>query len=150
MTAPAFAPVEVVFGPEAVGRTVRLRGWLQKGRSSGGILFLLLRDRTGSVQVTGRRDALGEPTIEAVGHVQVEGALEVEGVVAEDRRAPGGREVRATAIRIVDAGEPFPIFAEQTEEFRLDHRHLVIRSPEHVATFRVKARLLAALREFLA
>ncbi len=150
MTPLPFDPVGTVFAPDAVGRSVRIRGWLQKGRSSGGILFLLLRDRSGAVQVTGRRDRLGDATIEAVGHVQVEGSLEVEGVVAEDRRAPGGREVRASGIRIVDAGAPFPIFAEQTEEFRLDHRHLVIRSPEHVATFRVKAQLLAALREFLA
>jgi asparaginyl-tRNA synthetase len=70
-------------------------------------------------------------------------------MVAEDPRAPGGREVRAKAVRIVDAGAPFPIFQEQTEEFRLDHRHLVIRSPEHVATFRIKAELLRAMRQFL-
>src|SRR5208282_3687903 len=82
-------------------------------------------------------------------HVQVEGSVRVEGTVAEDRRAPGGREVRATEIRVIDAGEPFPIFADQTEEYRLDKRHLVIRSPEHVATFRIKAELLRALREFL-
>jgi asparaginyl-tRNA synthetase len=145
-----FEPVARAFDPEAVGRSVRIRGWLQKGRSSGGILFLLLRDRTGAVQVTVRRDAVGDATAESVGHVQVEGALEVEGTVAEDRRAPGGREVRATAVRIIDAGQPFPIFSEQTEEFLLDHRHLAIRSPEHVATFRVKAQALTAFREFLA
>jgi len=57
--------------------------------------------------------------------------------------------VRARAVTILDAGEPFPIFQEQTEEFRLDKRHLVIRSTEHVATFRIKAELLRAIREFL-
>lgn len=150
MSSTAFEPVARVFRPEAVGRSVRVRGWLQKGRSSGGILFLLLRDRSGAVQVTGKKDTLGEAVVEKVGHVQVEGALEVEGVVAEDPRAPGGREVRATAIRIIDAGEPFPIFTEQTEEFLLDQRHLAIRSTDLVATFRVKAQLLAAFREFLA
>ena len=150
MSPSAFEPIARAFEPDAVGRAIRIRGWLQKGRSSGGILFLLLRDRTASIQVTGKKDTLGEAVVEEVSHVQVEGALEVEGTVAEDRRAPGGREVRASAIRIVDAGEPFPIFTEQTEEFLLDHRHLAIRSPEHVATFRVKAQLLAALREFLA
>ncbi|MGP8078304.1 MAG: asparagine--tRNA ligase [Thermoplasmata archaeon] len=149
MTAAAFGTVAHAFAPEAVGRTVHLRGWVLRSRSSGGILFLLLRDRTGVVQVTGRRDQLGDATFDAVEHTQVEGALAVEGTVAEDRRAPGGREVRASVISVVDAGEPFPIFAEQTEEFRLDHRHLVIRSQEHVATFRVKAELLRACREFL-
>jgi len=147
-TSKEFAPVSAAFAPEAIGRPVRLRGWVLRSRSSGGILFFVLRDRSGTVQVTGRRDALGDTAFDAAEHVQVEGSVEVEGTVAEDRRAPGGREVRASAVRVVDAGMPFPIFVEQTEEFRLDKRHLVVRSQEHVATFRVKAELLRAFREF--
>ncbi|MGA9840584.1 MAG: asparagine--tRNA ligase [Thermoplasmata archaeon] len=149
MSAVAFEPVSHVFAPEALGRTVRVRGWVQRSRSSGGILFLLLRDRTGTVQVTGKKDVLGPELFDATEHVQVEGAIEVEGAVAEDPRAPGGRELRARTLRIVDAGVPFPIFQEQTEEFRLDKRHLVIRSTAHVATFRIKSELLRAMREFL-
>ena len=149
MTAPPFDPVARAFAPDAVGATVRLRGWVLRSRSSGGILFILLRDRTGSVQVTGKRDVLGDAAFDAAEHVQVEGTVRVEGTVAVDQRSPGGREVRASAISVIDAGEPFPIFAEQTEEFRLDKRHLAIRSQDFVATFRVKAELLRALREFL-
>jgi asparaginyl-tRNA synthetase len=145
----AFDPIERVFRPDTVGATVRLRGWLGKSRSSGGILFLLLRDRTGSVQVTGKRDVLGDAAFDAATHVQVEGVVAVEGTVHADPRAPGQREVRATTITVLHAGEPFPIMADQTEEFRLDNRHLVIRSADHVATFRVKAELLRVLREFL-
>jgi asparaginyl-tRNA synthetase len=149
VTEPAFDRVDRVFAPDAVGTTVRLRGWLVRSRSSGGILFLLVRDRTGTVQVTGRRDTLGDAAFDAAEHVQVEGALAVEGTVADDPRAPGKREVRAATITVLHAGEPFPVMADQTEEFRLDKRHLVIRSAEHVATFRVKAEVLRALREFL-
>lgn len=149
MTRVQFDSVARAFTPEAVGTSVRLHGWVLRSRSSGGILFVLLRDRTGIVQVTGRRDVLGDGAYDAAEHVQVEGAIEVDGAVAADPRAPGGREVRASRIGVVDSGQPFPIFAEQTEEFRLDKRHLVIRSQEHVATFRVKAEVLRALREFL-
>jgi asparaginyl-tRNA synthetase len=149
VTSAPFDSVARVFASDGLGRNVRLHGWLLRSRSSGGILFLLLRDRTGVVQVTGKKDVLGDATYDAAEHVQVEGAIEVEGTVAEDPRAPGGREVRATAVRVIDAGQPFPIFQEQTEEFRLDKRHLVIRSPDLVATFRIKADLLRALREFL-
>ncbi|MGI0071468.1 MAG: asparagine--tRNA ligase [Thermoplasmata archaeon] len=149
MTAPVTDPVARAFAPDAVGRAVSIRGWVQRSRSSGGILFLLLRDRTGTVQVTGRKDVLGAELFAQVEHVQVEGTIAVDGTVADDPRAPGGREVRAERVTIVDAGLPFPIFQEQTEEFRLDKRHLAIRSAEYVATFRLKAELLRALREFL-
>jgi len=148
VSAPAFSPVSAVHAPDALGATVRIRGWVLRTRSSGGILFFLLRDRTGVVQVTGRRDALGDAAFEAAEHVQIEGAVAVEGVVAEDRRAPDGREVRASRVEVIDAGEPFPIFSDQTEEFLLDKRHLAIRSQENVAIFRVKAELLRAFREF--
>ena len=148
MSAAAFDPVARAFAPDALGTTVRVRGWVLRTRSSGGILFLVLRDRTGSVQVTGRRDVLGDEAFTAAEHVQIEGAVAVEGTVAEDRRAPEGREVRASRVEVIDTGEPFPIFTGQTEEFLLDQRHLAIRSQESVAIFRVKAELLRAFREF--
>ena len=149
MSPTAFSAIEHAFRPEAIGAPIAVRGWVLRSRSSGGILFITLRDRTGVVQVTGRKDALGEVPFTAAEHVQNEGAIAVEGTVAEDRRALGGREIRASRIVVLDAGEPYPIFQEQTEEFRLDKRHLVIRSQDHVATFRVKAELLRAFREFM-
>ncbi len=141
--------VASVFAPDALGRRVRLHGWVFRARSSGGLLFLRLRDRTGTVQATVRRDQLGDAAFDAAEHLQIEGSLQLAGTVAEDRRAPGGREVRVEEIQVIHAGEPFPVMADQTEEFRLDKRHLVIRSQDHVATFRIKAELLRQLREFL-
>ncbi len=148
MSAPAPEPVRALRAPDAVGSTRRIRGWVQRSRSSGGILFLQVRDRTGTVPVTVRKDAVGEAAFKAAEAVQIEGTVEIEGTVAEDRRAPGGRELKATAVSIIHAGEPFPIVPEQTEEFLLDHRHLTIRSQDLVATIRVKAALLAAFRAF--
>jgi len=149
MTEPPFEGIARIFAPDALGRRIRIRGWLVRSRSSGGLLFLVVRDRTGQVQVTARRDRLGGADFDRAEHVQIEGSLEIEGTVAEDRRSPGGRELRAEKIHILQSGDPFPVMADQTEEFRLDQRHLVVRSPEMVATFRVKAELLRALREFL-
>jgi asparaginyl-tRNA synthetase len=145
----AFDPVARVRAEDAVGQRVHLRGWVHRSRSSGGLLFLTLRDRTGTVPVTLRKDAVGAERFQAAEHVQLEGAIAVSGIVAEDPRAPGGREVRADQIEIIHAGEPFPIFKDQTEEFLLDKRHLAIRSQEFVQMFRLKAALLGALREFL-
>ncbi|MCI4347166.1 MAG: asparagine--tRNA ligase, partial [Thermoplasmata archaeon] len=146
----AFDPIERVRGADAVGQRVHLRGWVHRSRSSGGLLFLTLRDRTGTVPVTIRKDAIGPQRFQEAEHVQLEGAVTLSGVVAEDPRAPGGREVRADQIEVVHAGEPFPIFKDQTEEFLLNKRHLAIRSQEFVQIFRLKAALLGVFREFLA
>ncbi|MCI4337841.1 MAG: asparagine--tRNA ligase [Thermoplasmata archaeon] len=141
-------PVARSFAPEALGTAVHLRGWVLRSRSSGGIAFLLVRDRTGSVQVTARRDAIGAEGFDKVEHLPGESVVEVEGTVHADARAPGGREVRASAVRLLQVSEPFPIWSDQTEEFRLDHRHLTVRTQEMVAMVRLKAAMLRAFREF--
>lgn len=142
-------PISAAFGPSALGSTIAVRGWVLRSRSSGGILFVQIRDRSGALQVTAKRDVVGAERFTAAEHVQIEGAIRVEGTVAEDRRAPGGRELKATSIEVIDAGAPFPIFQDQTEEFLLDNRHLAVRSQEHVAMWRLKAALLRAFRNFL-
>src|SRR5215469_14791551 len=86
-----FAPVRAAFAPDAVGKHLKLRGWILRSRSSGGILFFRIRDRTGDIQVTARKEAIGAEKFDAVEHVQIEGAVLVAGTVAADARAPGGR-----------------------------------------------------------
>ena len=149
MSAASLVPIADAGRPERIGQRIRIRGWVQGTRSSGGILFTKVRDRTGAIQITARRDTVGDAVFDALEHVQIEGTIVVDGTVIAHARAPGGRELRADAVEIIDAGLPFPIFEEQTEEFRLDKRHLAIRSPEIVRTLRLKAELLHALREFL-
>jgi asparaginyl-tRNA synthetase len=146
---PAFLAIGALFGALTEGQRVRIRGWIHRARSSGGILFWQVRDGSGLVQVTARRDALGGEAFDRAEHAQVESSVEVEGTLVADRRAPGGLEVRAHALTVVGPSEAFPLFADQTEEFRLDHRHLTVRSREMVATLKVKAELLRAAREFL-
>jgi asparaginyl-tRNA synthetase len=142
-------PIARCYTPEALDAHAHVRGWVLRSRSSGGILFLVMRDRTGTLQVTAKRDVVGEEAFRAAEHIQVEGVVEVEGTVHADPRASRGRELRAESIRVLHAGEPFPLWSEQTEEFRLDHRHLTVRTQELVAMVRLKASLLRALREFL-
>jgi asparaginyl-tRNA synthetase len=142
-------PISRCYSPEALGARAHVRGWVLRSRSSGGILFLVMRDRTGTLQVTAKKDVVGEEAFRAAEHIQVEGVVEVEGTVHADQRASRGRELRAESIRVLHAGEPFPLWSEQTEEFRLDHRHLTVRTQELVAMVRLKASLLRALREFL-
>ncbi|MCI4345611.1 MAG: asparagine--tRNA ligase [Thermoplasmata archaeon] len=142
-------PIARAYAPDALETRLHVRGWVLRSRSSGGILFLLIRDRTGALQVTAKRDVIGEEAFRAAEHVQVEGVVEVEGTIHTDIRASRGRELRSERIRVLASGEPFPLWSEQTEEFRLDHRHLTVRTQELVAMVRLKASLLRALREFL-
>ncbi len=145
---PDYTNVARVLSGSHTGKEVRLRGWIHRTRSKGKILFLVLRDGSGLVQVTVKRDEVPDGSFEHAAAALMESSLKVEGVVAEDPRAPGGYELKATGIEIVDKAEVFPIKEQQSPELLLDHRHLWVRSQQQTQIQRVKNRLMQAFREW--
>jgi asparaginyl-tRNA synthetase len=129
---------------------VSLRGWVYRTRSSGKIVFAVVRDSTGIIQVTIKKGNLPDEQFEAAASASIESSVEVTGTMHQDGRAPGGYEVRAISYRVVGPALPFPITEYQSEELLLDNRHLWIRSREQTAVMKVKATLLAGAREWLA
>ncbi|HEB84546.1 MAG TPA: asparagine--tRNA ligase, partial [Bacteroidetes bacterium] len=73
-----------------VGEEVEIAGWLYNERSSGKILFLVVRDGSGFVQAVCAKGEVDEATFEAAERLTQESSLLLHGRVREDRRAPGG------------------------------------------------------------
>ncbi len=130
------------------GKVVRLRGWVHRRRSSGGLVFLVLRDATGIAQVTINREAVGDPVFEAAEKVGVEASVEVDGTVVADRRAPGGYELQASGFRVVGPSDNFPITRDFSEEFLMDVRHLHIRSPKITNILKVRSTVEWAIHDY--
>jgi asparaginyl-tRNA synthetase len=133
-----------------LGQTVRVRGWMNNRRGSGKILFLQLRDGSGFTQgVVGAHD-VSEDLFNDIKALKIEASLIVEGVVAENPRAPGGFEVQVSKLDVVQAPElDYPISKkEHGIDFLLSNRHLWLRSrrPFHVMT--VRDAIEWAIREF--
>jgi asparaginyl-tRNA synthetase len=147
MAQPGYQTVHYALGA-AAGTTVRLRGWLHRTRSSGGIVFSVLRDGTGLIQVTVKKGNVPEDQFADAQKALTESSVEVEGILHDDPRAPGGKEVRASAFGVVSFSENFPITGKETDETLLDVRHLWLRSREMGATMKVRAGIIDGLREF--
>jgi asparaginyl-tRNA synthetase len=132
------------------GAAVSVRGWVHGKRSSGGIQFLLLRDGTGIIQCTLKRDRVSEETFEAAEKLPVESVVEIAGVVKKDERAPHGYEIVIDSLKVVHrAHEDFPITKKyHGPEFLLDHRHLWIRSEKMQTILKVRAKFLEAARDW--
>lgn len=131
-----------------VGEEVELRGWIHRTRSSGGIVFAVLRDASGIVQVTVGKKGVPEEAFRAAESALVESSVIAHGTVVEDPRAPGGVEVRASDFRVVHFAEKFPITEDQSEEFLLDVRHLWIRSPKMANVWKVRHTAFGAVHEY--
>ena len=57
--------IKQAMSKDMVGKTVQVRGWIYRTRSSGGIVFAVLRDHTGVVQVTVKKGNLPDPDFES-------------------------------------------------------------------------------------
>lgn len=64
--------------------TVRLKGWLYNKRSSGKIIFIILRDGTGIIQCVASVNGIGQDEFEKLDKLNQESSLIVEGVVKKD------------------------------------------------------------------
>ncbi|MGQ9511008.1 MAG: aspartate--tRNA(Asn) ligase [Thermaceae bacterium] len=131
--------------PQKIGETVELMGFLHWRRDLGKIQFLLLRDRTGVVQVVTGGQKLPLP----------ESSLKVVGRVVESAKAPGGLEVLAEEITILSpALEPTPVEIPK-EEWRaspdtlLEYRYVALRGEKARAPLKVQAALVRGFRRHL-
>ncbi len=132
-----------------VGREVQLKGWVYNLRSSGKIHFLLVRDGTGVIQCVVEKSSAGEELFAKAGSLTQESSIEVRGVVREDKRAPGGYEMSATGLSVIQLAEPYPITPkEHGTDFLMDNRHLWLRSQRQHAIMTIRAGLVRFIRDF--
>jgi len=133
------------------GRVITLFGWAYRVRRMGALTFVLLRDRSGIIQVVFDRSA--GAGCDAVDEVGVEDAITVTGAVRAEARAQGGFELVGAGLRVISraATLPFEINLPQLkvgQDLALDHRVLSLRHPRSQAVFRIKAAIIQAFRDF--
>jgi asparaginyl-tRNA synthetase len=141
---------DILHGKIEEGEEVKVRGWINTSRSSGGIQFLELRDGSGLIQCTLNRREIDKELFETVEKYPLETALELKGKVKKDNRAPGGWELRISEIGTVYESQPdYPIVKkEHGIEFLMDQRHLYVRDPRLQNIFKIRAHFLKAARRY--
>ena len=138
---------EVLAG--APGANVEVRGWVARKHTVGGLVFILVRDGSGYVQVSVRKGTADSP-YETAKKATKESAVIVRGIVREDKRAPGGKEIAATQFQLVAPADSWPITrtAAKSAGYLFDKRHLSIRGPKAIATMRIRTEVIGAAFDY--
>ncbi|MEB3844519.1 MAG: aspartate--tRNA(Asn) ligase [Desulfurococcales archaeon] len=134
------------------GSTVRVCGWLHNLRDVGRIKFLVVRDRTGTIQAVFKRGCCGEEEFRRIGKLRLETVLCVEGVLARGRTREGV-EVKGERVEILsEPVEPLPLEPATSLEAglatRLNYRWLDTRNPWVNGIFRFEALVAKAFRDY--
>lgn len=142
-----------------IGEEVCLNGWVQKRRDHGGLIFIDLRDRWGTVQIV--VDPKSSPAAHAAAEdTRSEYVLSVQGKV---RRRPEGTEnpklstgeveVVVEVIYVLNTSKtpPFPISDEVDvdELVRLKYRYLDLRRPVMQERMILRHKIVKLMRDFL-
>ncbi len=138
-------PIQNILDGGFEGKQVDIRGWVYRKRESKDIIFVVIRDATGVMQCTIRKNS---PAWAEAQKMTIESSVTLNGTVRKDERAPGGFEVSTNQLEIVGLAEPFPITKDQSEEFRRNVRHLWLRSQRMNNTMKIRSHVLNFVHEF--
>ena len=140
--------------PETDGQEVTLFGWVQDIRDLGGIRFIILQDREGTIQLTIPKKRIQPEVLAKSDLLQKRFSLGVKGNVKKTNMTPRGVEIIPSVMKIFNtATEQLPIdITGKTPaliESRLDARPLDLTQERSLATFKVQHTALEAIRGFL-
>ncbi|GAA0477804.1 aspartate--tRNA ligase [Alkalibacterium indicireducens] len=140
-------------------QTVTVKGWVQKRRDLGGMIFVDLRDREGIVQVVFNGE-ISEEALKTAETIRSEYILEVTGKVvsrAERQKnkdlATGDVEIVAGSISILSESKT-PVFdisdaVDVSDDIRLRYRYLDLKRPRMQRNMKLRHDVKKSFRDFL-
>jgi asparaginyl-tRNA synthetase len=131
--------------PQSIGKAIEIKGWVYRMRESKDIIFIVVRDSNDVVQCTIKSD---NKDFEKAKSLTMESSVIIKGVVAEDKRAPAGFELKISSLEPVQIAERYPITKDQSPEFLMDVRHLWLRSRQLTAAMKVRHTVVGAIHKF--
>jgi aspartyl-tRNA synthetase len=127
-------------------------GHLEDYRALGGVAFALVRDGSGTTQVTLKKGSADPALFPLFAELPRESVVSVEGTVHRSEKANRGVELFPTSVQVIARAEvplPLGVVDKVGAELntRLDHRVLDLRKPAVRAVFELRTVLLAGFRD---
>lgn len=144
---------------DLLGQEVVLKGWVQKRRDLGDLIFIDLRDREGIVQIVFNA-SFSKEALEIAESVRNEYVLEIKGTVVERAEnvvnkniSTGEIEIEAKEIKILNKSKTTPFYIEDqvavSDDKRLEYRYLDLRRPEMTKNIILRHKITQSVRNYL-
>ncbi|MCL5117410.1 MAG: aspartate--tRNA(Asn) ligase [Candidatus Marsarchaeota archaeon] len=135
------------------GKEVVLAGWVHEVRALGKITFLILRDKTGLVQVIGKAGITDKSILDAM-NLPKESVIQLKGLLKINKEAKRGFEIQIIDIKNLNPIAsliPFEVTGkvDADQEVRLDFRYIDLRRIETTAIFDIQSVILDSFRSSL-
>lgn len=136
--------------PKHIGKEVKVRGWINNTRPFGKMTFLILRDRSGFVQIVAEKEEAKK-----LDGLQPGSIVTVKGQVVKSQEASIQAEICQPQITIENPIREAPQIEYYKPEIQsdldyiLDHRPIALRNRQLAAIFRIQAEMTHAYRLYM-
>lgn len=136
----------------ATKKNVELLGWVHNTRDLSKIKFLLLKDLTGLIQITGVKSKTPSEIFKDMDKINREAVVYVKGSVVDSKQAPGGKEILPEKLIILNDAEKLPIdvtdYSKTELSKRLDYRFLDLHRKTIQGIFKIQSTIAMSFREY--
>ena len=137
-------------------KEVEVAGWVHNSRDLSKVKFIILRDSSGMIQITGIKGKTPEKIFKDMEKIPRESVIYVKGKIVDSKQAPGGKEINPDEIELINKSEELPIdipFNESDNSKteiakRLDYRFLDFHRKKTQAIFKIQSTIANSFREF--
>ncbi len=133
-------------------KKIEIAGWVHNSRDLSKVKFLVLRDISGIIQVTGIKNETQKEIFEMMDKIPRESVVYISGELKDSKQAPGGKEVLPSNILVLNSSEELLIdvsdFSKTELPKRLDYRFLDFHRRKTQAIFKIQTEIANSFREY--
>ena len=140
--------------PSMDGKEVVVMGWISSVRDHGNLVFVLLNDKEGQMQITAKAGVCPDEIKESLVKLKEQSTIAVKGVVKPSAKAPKGVEISPSELRVFSVVEKIAPFQWQTKtvpniDTRLELRAIDLRRNILQHVFKMRSLVLKSIRDYL-
>ena len=127
----------------------KISGWADVIRDTKYMVFVILKDRSGSIQVSIDKEKDKE-IVEKLSGILANSVLSFTGkMVKSEYVKQGGKEFLPEVVEVLSSADAIPIDSSANIDTRLDYRWIDLRSEKNNLMFQVQTAFVTGMREFL-
>ncbi|HZS74664.1 MAG TPA: OB-fold nucleic acid binding domain-containing protein, partial [Candidatus Nitrosotalea sp.] len=136
--------------PSMDGKEVVVMGWISSVRDHGNLVFVLLNDKEGQMQITAKAGVCPDEIKESLVKLKEQSTIAVKGVIKPSAKAPRGVEISPSELRVFSVVEKIAPFQWQTKtvpniDTRLELRAIDLRRNILQHVFKMRSLVLKSI-----
>lgn len=136
-------------------KEVSFSGFVDTIRDKKWVMFVILRDSTGKVQMTiEKSEEKNKELLEIMSNITVESTIKVNGIIKSNEAVKlGGMELIPDSIEVTSLAETLPFDYNNLDgvniDTRLDYRWIDLRNEKNMLARQIESTFVQAMREYL-